>query len=172
MAVRSGSGKASLMLANETRSGLRDREDNGQLLPGEKRRVRAVLRIGTDEGGDDDGTTVDQGSAGARRPRGITESKTRRRTATVHLIVGRAWIQPLWPSSAERAVPGVPDRVKVPSPAVKDPGQRARSGRSCPPAWPPDGDYLISTVAPAPSRAALALSASSLLAFSRTGLGA
>src|SRR5271163_5021882 len=51
MAIKSGSGKASLILANETRSGLRDREDNGQLLPSEKRRVRAVKRIGTDEDG-------------------------------------------------------------------------------------------------------------------------
>src|ERR1700722_4747145 len=51
MAIKSGSGKASLILANETRSGLRDREGNGQLLPGEMRRVRAVLRIGTDEDG-------------------------------------------------------------------------------------------------------------------------
>src|SRR5580692_12793000 len=54
MAIRSGSGSASLMLANDTRSGLRDREDNGQLLPGEKRRVRAVQRVrdgrGTDKG--------------------------------------------------------------------------------------------------------------------------
>src|SRR5271155_2072177 len=62
MAIKSGSGKASLMFANETRSGLRDREDNGQLLPGEKRRVRAVLRIvtGTDEDGcgGDDGTGI------------------------------------------------------------------------------------------------------------------
>jgi hypothetical protein len=51
MAIKSGSGKASLILANETRSGLRDREDNGQLLPGKMRRVRAVLRIGVDEDG-------------------------------------------------------------------------------------------------------------------------
>src|SRR5271165_1652690 len=94
MAIRSGSGRASLMLANETRSGLRDREDNGQLLPGEKRRVRAVLRgSGTDGGGD--GGSGGQGCQGARRPRGITESSTQRRTATLHPIVGRAWIQPL-----------------------------------------------------------------------------
>src|ERR1700691_3665148 len=51
MAIKSGSGRASLILANETRSGLRDREGNGQLLPGKMRRVRAVLRIGTDEDG-------------------------------------------------------------------------------------------------------------------------
>src|ERR1700684_3236094 len=53
MAIKSGSGRASLILANETRSGLRDREGNGQLLPGKMRRVRAVLRIGTDEDGYD-----------------------------------------------------------------------------------------------------------------------
>src|ERR1700677_1002751 len=51
MAIKSGSGKASFILANETRSGLRDREGNGQLLPGKMRRVRAVLRMGTDEDG-------------------------------------------------------------------------------------------------------------------------
>src|SRR6516165_6857401 len=44
MAIRSGRGSASVMFANETRSGLRDREDNGQLLPGGKRRAGAVLR--------------------------------------------------------------------------------------------------------------------------------
>src|SRR5271166_6891506 len=33
MAMRSGKGRASSMLAKETRSGLRDREDNGLLLP-------------------------------------------------------------------------------------------------------------------------------------------
>src|SRR4029077_19075219 len=38
IAIRSGSGRASLMLAKETRSGLRDRDDNGQHLQGEKRR--------------------------------------------------------------------------------------------------------------------------------------
>src|SRR5215469_8830047 len=44
MAIRSGSGKASLMFAKETRSGLRDREDNGQHLQGEKDgRVRKRL---------------------------------------------------------------------------------------------------------------------------------
>src|SRR6516162_1871783 len=36
MAIRSGSGRASLILAKETRSGLRDREDNGQHLQGEE----------------------------------------------------------------------------------------------------------------------------------------
>src|ERR1700721_3386453 len=45
MAIKSGSGSASLMLANESRSGLRGREDNGQLLPGEKRGVGAVVRV-------------------------------------------------------------------------------------------------------------------------------
>ncbi len=36
MAIKSGRGRASLMLAKETRSGLRDREDNGQHLQEEK----------------------------------------------------------------------------------------------------------------------------------------
>src|ERR1700722_2291115 len=103
MAIRAGRGRASSILAKETRSGLRDREDNGQLLPREKRRVGAVLRIGTDE----DGTT-DQGFAGARRHRGITESKTRRRTATRHLIAGRAWIQPLGRGGPTGCGPGSP----------------------------------------------------------------
>src|ERR1700722_11339062 len=44
--------------------------------------------------------------------------------------------------SAERAVPGVPDRVKVASPAVKDPGQKARSERVSRPARPSDPELL------------------------------
>src|SRR6516225_6333250 len=52
MAIRSGSGRASLMLAKETRSGLRDREDNGQHLQGEEEdgRVRKGLRVLRDSG--------------------------------------------------------------------------------------------------------------------------
>src|SRR6516162_1591060 len=51
MAIRSGSGRASSMLAKETRSGLRDREDNGQHLQGEEDgRVRKRLRVLRDSG--------------------------------------------------------------------------------------------------------------------------
>src|ERR1700733_862863 len=76
MAIKSGSGRASLILANETRSGLRDREGNGQLLPGELRRVRAVLRIGTDEDGYRDDRT---GTVKAARARDETAELRNRR---------------------------------------------------------------------------------------------
>src|ERR1700683_4180511 len=70
MAIKSGSGRASLILANETRSGLRDREGNGQLLPGKMRRVRAVLRVGrmrTGRGIRAAGARVDTGELRNRR---------------------------------------------------------------------------------------------------------
>src|SRR5271156_3931848 len=73
MAIKSGSGKASLILANETRSGLRDREGNGQLLPGELRWVRAVLRMGTDEDG-----TGDRGIRASRARAETGELRNRR----------------------------------------------------------------------------------------------
>src|SRR6516165_6371702 len=55
IAIRSGSGRASLMFAKETRSGLRDREDNGQHLQGEKTAGwgRDCGYCGRDEGGRD-----------------------------------------------------------------------------------------------------------------------
>src|SRR5579864_509276 len=53
IAIRSGSGRASLMFAKETRSGLRDREDNGQHLQGEEGR-----RVRTDCGDGDGGGTA------------------------------------------------------------------------------------------------------------------
>src|SRR6516162_6040770 len=79
IAIRSGRGRASLMFANETRSGLRDREDNGQLLPGEKAAAEGGTAGTAGRGGRRDRTdcgSTGQVCRGARRDRGITESST------------------------------------------------------------------------------------------------
>src|SRR3984957_19204915 len=132
MAIKSGSGRASLILANETRSGLRDREGNGQLLPGEMRRVGAVLRTGrTRTGGTGTGTTGRGRSrlrGRATRPQnyGIEDRETHGNRASYR---GACLDTTPRSKSAEQAAPGFHDRVKVASPAVKDPGQSARSER-------------------------------------------
>src|SRR5580698_8402162 len=173
MAIKSGSGRASLILANETRSGLRDREGNGQLLPGEMRRVRAVLRIGTDEDGDRDGRT---GTLKAARARDETEELRNRRQGDARQPCILSWGVPGYNPSSHFGRTGgarVPRQGKGGLPASQgswSEGQVRAGIPPCPALRP--RSYLISTVAPAPSRAALAFSASSLLAFSRTGLGA
>src|ERR1700679_3159689 len=103
MAIKSGSCKASLMFANETRSGLRDREDNGQLLPGgiaaggcgtavEVVGTVKIEAVRTVKSGPDQGP----GAVRARAdPAELREQRTRGRTATLHLTRGRVGTQPL-----------------------------------------------------------------------------
>src|SRR5580704_3447612 len=144
MAIKSGSGRASLILANETRSGLRDREDNGQLLPGEKRRVRAVLLIRGGRGR----TTVR-----AARARADPAELRNQEHADARQPGILSWDVPGYNPSAARAWraerPGVRDRLRKPSPTVKDPGGRTgqagahpvRTGITGPRRWrrPPRG---------------------------------
>src|ERR1700722_2485669 len=106
MAIKSGSGRASLILANETRSGLRDREGNGQLLPGEMRRVRAVLRIGTD--GDRDGRT---GTVKAARARDETAELRNRRQGDARQPCILSWGVPGYNPSVQIGRTG---RARVP----------------------------------------------------------
>src|ERR1700734_3204420 len=171
MAIKSGSGRASLILANETRSGLRDREGNGQLLPGEMRRVRAVLRIRTDEDGwiGDDRT----GTVKAARARDETAELRNRRQGDARQPCILSWGVPGYNPSAHFGRTGGargPRQGKGGLPRRQGSWSKGQVRAGVPPG-PPTGSYLISTVAPAPSRAALAFSASSLLAFSRTGFG-
>src|ERR1700722_555140 len=114
MAIKSGSGRASLILANETRSGLRDREGNGQLLPGKMRRVRAVLRFGTDEDGK--GRTGRDGKAGsgirAARARVDTGELRNRRHGDARQPCILSWgvpeHNPFWPRRPNGRCPGSP----------------------------------------------------------------
>ena len=95
---------------------------------------------------------------------------------------------PVARSPAEEAAAPAPARRRrlrchLPRWSSRAPGAghaRTVAGAPAPPATQPDAprqtwpllDYLTVTVAPAPSSAAFALSAASLLTFSRTGLGA
>src|ERR1700688_3286240 len=94
MAMRSGSSKASLMLANETRSGLRDREGDGQLLRGgiAAGGCGTALLDGWANYGPDQGLWAARARVIAAELRG---QPTQGRTATLHLNHGRALTQPL-----------------------------------------------------------------------------
>src|ERR1700722_19629904 len=84
--IRSGSGRASSIFAKETRSGLRDREGNGLLLPirvltGETGMQNASGARDRSENG---GRDVDQGRRrGARDPARISGTDQGLRTATL-----------------------------------------------------------------------------------------
>src|SRR5665213_658103 len=192
MATRSGSGSASSMLANEKRSGLLDRVGNGLLLPVARRmgqgRGTAVDQVSKRHGGARTaGSTTAAGAVvGGVRARDTQRKRLRKATgagtATSKHNRKRTRSQPPRGNPGARPPQGTrtrglrqgfhpPDggsgyaRVRrvddlQPDPTAVD--RRPGPGRC----------YLSSTVAPASSSWPLALSASSLLTFSSTGLGA